>query len=443
MIGGILRPVCEIRDPVHGYIFITELEKKLLDTPVMQRLHYIRQLAGAHYVYPGADHSRFSHSLGVLHLAGVLAAHLAQMEYLSAEDVQMIRAAALLHDVGHGPFSHIYEELLTMYVGKTHEDLTRWLIINTEVADILKDYGYDPKDVADLAIGRFKVKDSGRDFINQIISSPFDVDKMDFLVRDSHFTGVEYGVVDVYRLIYSMDVIEGKLALRLPGALSAIEAFLIARYEMFKAVYFHRTVRSAEIMLIKAMDGAKNELGLIDFKSPEEYLLLDDSWVLSGLRRISKDSSLQKDEDLKIAAMFYKMLESRRLLKCAHEAIIHLRDRFMASLLIRPEIRRHLEKEVADKAGIDSSKVIIDVPTVPSIPYTPRQLEPFEIPVFELDHEGKPIKKKLTDLSTIINVLQGYVDVARVYTFPEHRALVAKVAKEVFGEGHSLLSVSV
>ncbi len=434
-----MKPVAEIRDPIHGYILITDVEKALIDNPVFQRLHYIRQLAGAHYVYPGADHSRFSHSLGVMHLAGVMANYLMEKGYLDVDDVQMIRIAGLLHDIGHGPFSHVYEELLVAYKDKTHEDLTEWLITETIVKDILNDHGYDPNKVAKLSVGKLNNKE--KLFINQIISSPFDADKMDFLVRDSHFTGVEYGYIDIYRLIYSLDVVEDNLAIRLPGALQALEAFIIARYEMFKAVYFHRTVRSVEVMILKAMDFAKEDLNLLNFNTPNEFLRLDDSWVLVKLREIAHDPSLQKTEELKIAAKYYSMLESRNLLKCAYETILHVRDSFMINLLMKPRIRHQLETEIAAKANIDPSMVIIDFPTVPSIPYTPRQLEPFDVPVFEVSENGKRVRRRISDISELVNVLRGYMDVARIYTFPEYRKVVAQAARETFGSS-SLLSVS-
>ena len=435
-----MKPVIEIRDPVHGYILITDVEKALIDTRVFQRLHYIKQLAGAHYVYPGADHSRFGHSLGVMHLAGVMANHLLEKGYLDVDEVEMIRIAALLHDIGHGPFSHVYEELLVAYKDKTHEDMTEWLILGTELKDILNDYGYDPARIAKLAVG--KLNDKDKRFVNQIISSPFDADKMDFLVRDSHFTGVEYGYVDVYRLIYSLDVVEGNLAIRLPGALQALEAFIIARYEMFKAVYFHRTVRSVEVMLLKAMDYGKDVLNLLSFKSPEEYLLLDDSWVLVKLRDLSSSLGDKGAENLRLAVKYYTMLESRKLLKCAYEVILHVKDSFMINLLTKPHIRHHLEAEIAARANVDPSAVIIDFPTVPSIPYTPRQLEPFDIPVFEIEEDGSKRRRRISDISELVSVLRGYMDVARIYTFPEHRKAVAQAAKDTFGSSSSLLSVS-
>ena len=198
----------EIRDPIHGYIFINDVERDLIDTRPVQRLRGIKQLAGAHLTYPGGEHSRFSHSLGVMHLAGVLANRFVQLGYLSEDDLQKARIAGLLHDVGHGPFSHMYEEILDKYRHMTHEDVAQWLIKKSELSDVLKKHGYSPGELSELSVGR--LEKTKKPFLNQIIASQFDVDIMDYLVRDSYFTGVEYGKVDNYRLIDSIDIIDNK-----------------------------------------------------------------------------------------------------------------------------------------------------------------------------------------------------------------------------------------
>lgn len=413
----------EIRDPVHGYILITEVERAVIDSYVVQRLHRVKQLAGAQYTYPGAEHSRFSHSLGVLHLAGELAEHLAVKGFLDEDEVQKVRLAGVLHDVGHGPFSHLYEEISLKYLGKTHEDLAEWLIRESELKDILGGYGYEAKEISQLAVGRLG---GVKPYLSEVIASTVDVDKMDFLVRDSYFTGVEYGLIDIYRLIYSTEVIDGHLAVEVPGALYALEAYLVARYEMFKALYFHRSVRSAEVMIVKAMDYAYKELGLVDFKGVEDFLALDD-WFVSTRLGMMKDF---KDRHIQMALTFLNMLNRRQLLKCSYETTIHLKDRFMASLLTREDFRRRMEEEIARKAGIDPSSIIIDVPTVPSIPYNPHQIDPMEIPIFSKEtRERLP----LSTVSDLVNPLKGYVDILRAYTFPQYRKQVEKASKEVLG----------
>ncbi len=425
-----LKMLSDIRDPVHGYIFITEIERKLIDTVILQRLHNVRQLAGAQLCYPGADHTRFGHSLGVMHLAGLLAERLVDQGYLERDAVQEMRLAGLLHDIGHGPFSHIYEEISIKHLGKNQEDLSTWLVINSEISEILSEYGYDVQRMSRLCVG--KNEEESHPFVNQIISGPVDVDKMDFLIRDSHFTGVEYGRVDTRRLLYSLEVSNSSLTVS-ETALYALEAFLIARYEMFKAVYYHRTVRAAEVMLMRAMEYAHEELGLTTFKTSEEFLQLDDYYVTTRLRMLKGS----REKRLRSAYRLMEMFDRRELLKCACERIVHVRDKFMANILTRPSVRREIEEEIAEKAGVSADSVIVDTPTLPSVPYNPRLIDPLEIPILT---EAGTIR--LSDVSGLINVLKVYLDVVRVYTDAASREKVTKASTKIFGEGPVSTQVS-
>ncbi len=266
----------EIKDPVYGYVYITEAEKKVIDSFPLQRLRRLRQLAGAEFVYPGANHTRFEHSIGVMYLAGLLVGKPNLTQHLSQDRAQMIRIAALLHDVGHGPFSHVFEHLLVKFLGKTHEDMNVWVVRESELKDTINDLGYDPKVVAKLSVGWLHEPKGA--FMDQIIRSAVDVDKLDFVVRDTHHTGAAYGYVDIFRIIHMLDVIDENLAVDL-GALSALESFILARIESFKSIYFHRVGRAAQIMIATAMEAAKDDLGLVSFKTPEDYLALDDCTV--------------------------------------------------------------------------------------------------------------------------------------------------------------------
>ncbi|MEM3377549.1 MAG: HD domain-containing protein, partial [Candidatus Bathyarchaeia archaeon] len=256
----------EIKDPVHGYVYITEAEKELIDSYPMQRLRRLRQLAGSEYVYPGANHTRFEHCVGTMYLAGKVVENPNISRLVGDEEANLARIAALLHDVGHGPFSHVFEQLLIRDLEKTHEDITSWIIEKSELGDKLAKMGYKPAEAAKLAVG--KLHKPGKAFLDQIISSAVDVDKQDFIVRDTFHTGAEYGFIDVFRLIHAVDVLGEDLAVEV-GALSALEAFMIARIESFKSIYFHRVGRAAQIMLAMAMEKANKELGLTAFKTPE------------------------------------------------------------------------------------------------------------------------------------------------------------------------------
>src|SRR5690349_21295398 len=170
-----------IKDPVHGYVRISEAEKTIIDTRPLQRLRRLRQLAGSEFVYPAANHSRFEHVPGAMHLAGSLSEVL--QTYLDDHDREELRLAGLLHDIGHGPFSHVFEPLVVRYLKKTHEDFVPWLVEETEVAEGLERAGFDAHRIGQLAVGR--LRDKKRPYLDQIISSSVDIDKMDFLVRDS------------------------------------------------------------------------------------------------------------------------------------------------------------------------------------------------------------------------------------------------------------------
>ena len=180
----------EIKDPVHGYVYITQAEKDIIDSYPMQRLRRLRQLAGSEYVYPGANHTRFEHSLGVMYLSGKALENPNISRLVTDEESEVSRIAALLHDVGHGPFSHVFEQLLIKNLDKTHEDITTWIVEKSEIKDKLAKIGYDANEVSKLAVG--KLRKPGKAFLDQVISSAVDVDKQDFIVRDTFHTGAEY-----------------------------------------------------------------------------------------------------------------------------------------------------------------------------------------------------------------------------------------------------------
>ena len=418
----------EIKDPVYGYVYITEAEKEVIDSFPLQRLRRLRQLAGAEFVYPGANHTRFEHSIGVMYLAGLLAENPNLTQHLSEDNTQMIRIAALLHDVGHGPFSHIFEHLLVKFLDKTHEDMNVWVVQESELKDTINELGYDPNVVAKLSVGR--LHKPGGAFMDQIIRSAVDVDKLDFVVRDTHHTGAEYGYVDVFRIIHMLDVIDENLAVDL-GALSALESFILARIESFKSIYFHRVARAAQIMIAEAMEVAKDELGLVDFKSPEDYLAFDDYTVWAMLKKCKKSRGIIEN------------LERRRLLKCAYDQTFYVRDKTVSSIFSVEKVRNQIRDQIASEAGVKPESVMIDVPTLPSVPYRHSVLlEPMEIPVFYKTRDGRKVPQRLSDISGIFDVLKGFINILRVYTREEYREKVGEAAAKMLGGVPSSAKIS-
>ncbi len=418
----------EIKDPVHGYVYITEAEKQIIDTYPVQRLRRLRQLAGSEYVYPGANHTRFEHSLGVMHLAGIMVENPYLSRYFNEEDYQLIRIAALLHDVGHGPFSHIFEHLLVKFLNKTHEDINVWIVKKSELKEVVGKFGFNVDEVAKLSVGRLHKPNWV--FMDQIIRSAVDVDKLDFVIRDTFHTGAQYGYVDVFRLIQTIDVLEQNLAVDL-GALSSLESFILARIESFKSIYFHRVGRAVQLMLAMAMEEAKDELGLVDFKTPEDYLAYDDFSVWTMLKKSKKSRKI------------IEKLERRRLLKCAYDQTFYVRDKTVSSIFSVQEIRNQLRDQIAEEAGVDSQLVVIDVPTLPSVPYSHSVLlEPMEIPVFTRTRGGTKIPQRLSDISGMFDILKGFINILRVYTDEEHREKVGGAAEKLLGSIPSSAKIS-
>ena len=407
-----------IKDPIYGYIRLTEVEKSIIDTLAVQRLRRIRQLAGAEYVYPAANHTRFEHVLGTMYLAGVVAENLPVQ--LSSKERQKVRLAALLHDVGHAPFSHLFEPLLVKYLNRNHEDMSSWIIANSGLTDTISAQGFEPKELSGLAVG--KLSKPEKPFLRQIISSSFDVDKMDFVVRDSYHTGAGYGSVDVFRLIYTMDILDGNLAMDIT-ALPTLESLIIARLESFRAIYFHRACRAVQMMLLKALDAAKEDLEILRVKTPEEYLQWDDYTVWSRL--ITSPNSRD----------ILKALSERKLLKCAYEKTFFAKDELVSSMFTNESVRLKLEEEIAANANVPASDVGVDVPSLPSVPYHyALQIGPSDIPIFSKTRSGEKVPERITELSKVVEQLSLFMNIIRIYTKHSYREKVSKAAAKVLGE---------
>ena len=240
-----MRPICVImankrkiiNDPVFGFLTIpNELVYDVLQHPYVQRLNRIRQLGLSYLVYPGAMHSRFGHSLGAMHLMQEAVYSLRQKGVtITEEEETSAMIAILLHDVGHGPFSHVLEH--TIVDGVTHEDISLLMMerINEDLAK--KQPSKDGKPL-DIAIAIFK-NEYPKHFLHQLISSQLDVDRMDYLCRDSFFTGVQEGRVASERLLKMLDVRDDRLVVQVKGIYS-VEKFLVARRLMYWQVYLHK-----------------------------------------------------------------------------------------------------------------------------------------------------------------------------------------------------------
>ncbi|HEV2137939.1 MAG TPA: HD domain-containing protein [Nitrososphaerales archaeon] len=415
--------VAEIRDPVHGYVKITEIERELIDSPFIQRLRRIHQLAGAYLVYPGAIHTRFEHVVGAMHVAGQIAEALVAASHLDADTVQEVRVAALLHDIGHGPFSHMYEEVISGKEAVSHEEISQRIITETSIRDTLNRNGFSPKKMSDFAVGRQKSKPP---FMNEVIAGSLSADMMDYLPRDSYFTGVEYGKVDAQRVIDSLQVAEGHLVID-DAALNAFEVMLLARYEMFKAVYFHRTVRAAELMLVRSMKLADNVLGLTDLSDLERYLELTDEVVLHRL--VTLESS---KPDLKEAKRLALDFRDRRLVKCVFEKLVQRRERTVGQIFADEDARDSVVSEIASAARVDPSQVYLDVPTTPSVPYTYSKDVLTAVGLLKVEGSKRVVKAVPLHKLPLVGSIAGFMDMVRVYTPAKSRSAVEKATSQLF-----------
>jgi len=401
----------EITDPIHDFIRLNKTEHEIIDTPVFQRLRRIKQLSGAHLTYPGAQHTRFEHSLGVLHIASMAASSLNSKGLMSSDDIQNIRFAALLHDIGHGPFSHLFEEVLQRKK-QSHEEIGKQIILKSEIGDIISKSGYDKKLIHNLAVGQSRMQ-----YLNEIVSGALSADMMDYLLRDGYFTGAEHAKIDHHRLTHSLDVYKNKLALD-NSALVNFETMLISRFQMFKAVYFHKTVRAGEVMLLEAMSLAGNELGLSSLKM-DEYVKLTDEVVLEKLMSLPETNS-----DLKAARKIATDYQDRKLFKCVFE-------RSLSGKSLSKKRLEEIKQKIAKKSKINPNQIFIDTSTTSSIPLTPSKKESKSI-ILTRKEVKKTIAKEIP-ISEIplVSSMSKVMNILRVYTPASHRRKIEIATKSI------------
>ena len=402
----------DIVDPIHDFIRVYDHELKIIDTPMFQRLRRIRQLSGAHLTYPAAQHTRFEHSLGVMHIASQAGQALNEKGILKSYDIEVLRLAGLLHDIGHGPFSHLFEEIIQQK-NFSHEDFGREIILKSEIGDSLSKNGYDKKLITKVAFG-----DSKLQYMNEIISGALSADMMDYLLRDGYFTGAEHAQIDHKRITQSLDVHQKKLALE-RSALYSFESMMHSRYQMFKAVYFHKTVRAAEVMLLEALRLSDDEFGFTSFNI-NEYVKLTDEYVLSTL--ISSKSS-----KLKRARQFAEDYQNRKLLKCVFERILTSRTNLGKART------NELRTSISKKSRVDESEIFVDSSVTPSIPLAPSKNESKYI-ILITNENGKSTAQEMPiSQIPVVSAISGFMNILRIYTHQKNRKKVEIAAKSILG----------
>jgi uncharacterized protein len=365
----------EIRDPIHGFISYDPVEEKIINSGLFQRLRNIKQLALASYVYPGAHHTRFEHSIGAMHLAGKVA------EKLGLDTkVRILRLAGLLHDIGHGPFSHISEQILEKYAGdipkkykadNAHELMSILLIkYHPDINSIL-----GQSDIDDIT--QLLQKQSKRSVEKDIISGPIDVDKIDYLLRDSYFAGVHYGSFDQAKVIDSfISVNMGTDGVTLgidEEGIYSVEQLLLAKYHMNAQVYQHRIRRITDAMLVRGIEFAIQEgiQGIRDIFFIKDTAEFVKSYVESNDDNLF-DIILSKGKGA--ALKYYQRIKERRLLK--EVFFININDRVFPDPIILDHIRQISDEQINSIVGeasstfsfrdnkVDNDLIIVDKQTV-------------------------------------------------------------------------------
>jgi HD superfamily phosphohydrolase len=415
------------RDPVHNIIRLQtdsdegDLMMRLIDAAEFQRLRRIKQLGLGLYTYQGAEHSRFTHSLGALHLMTRVLDRLSETYSIDPNDRVAARAAALLHDVGHGSFSHVMEKVLNFH----HERWTVQVILDqqSEIGELLRSHSNDlPQKVASIIEGKFQPS-----ALAQLVSSQLDVDRMDYLLRDSLMTGAKYGIYDLEWIINALaiDEAEDRVYVQARGVY-AVEEYLQARYYMFRQVYFHRTLRSAEAVLRSII---RRALHLLDegeevwhaegtafekilrreVLSISEHMQVDDSDFVFHIKQWQKSSD-------KILSELSRRFVSRRLFKAVD---LDMPSEQQAEFLVTA-------RQAVERAGFDPDYYFIEdrASDVPYYSYYETEKSEPKTHIFVESGYASPRIREISEVSDVVRGLQHAYELHRVCFPAEVKAAV-------------------
>jgi HD superfamily phosphohydrolase len=428
-----------IQDTIFGSMRFERPFLDLMETLEIQRLNGIRQLGLTYLVFPGANHTRIEHSLGCCHLAQ----RMSEVLNLPEEERLSVSTAALLHDIGHGPFSHMLEYYISEISGLDHMLLAKKVIRGEEemisasekeqfggipsVPDVLEKHGLDPKLVAEIVMGSrelgfSKLSDFGgkkpsesRKYLSQMIHGSVDVDQLDYLLRDSHYTGVAHGVIDVDRLIQTIQIVDNSVVTDKKG-ISSVEGMFVARALMYSSVYFHKTVRVAELMLARAVERAAEP----DYERIQRMV---DSELMSWL---VAQGGLQRDMAMRIK--YRKLLKKAYILE---EKELSGDKREVLTKLTDSKRRRTAEDAIADRANAKRGEVILDMPR-PELLVTEPRMNQLDVKILD----GKKVRpmRRMSGLGRTLQKREVSDWMLLVSCDSKHREAVAKaVPKVIFG----------
>lgn len=379
-----------IRDPLYGFVSLTHQELEIIDTAIFRRLQFIKQLSHAYVAYPSAIHTRFEHLLGTLHVSDMMAKELC----LDVDQTRTVRLSCLLHDIGHGPFSHLFEQVLekiNVDINEPHERISKIMIeSDPEIDNILKS---DKNGVLELLTRDFTstTEIHMKSLYADIVSSGLDADKLDYLRRDSYHIGAAYGNFDFHRIIHNIDstiisdmpandtISSYNICIDKKGK-DALESYRLARYLMHAQVYEHHARLSADQMFLRALDIAINDESVIDKdllklkpNNNEEFLK-----YYKSLNDFSIYEKILQDSEAKISKEILENIRHRKLLKRACEFTpgdlcgrAHIIDRLVA---MSSAEYAEMSSEIAEKLGISTHEIIFHKSTINNKLYKQGQL---------------------------------------------------------------------
>lgn len=432
-----------IRDPLYGFINLSEREVQLISTPFFHRLTRIKQLAHTYLVYPSSVHTRFEHSIGNLHIADRMCSVL----NIKDRKREVTRIAALIHDIGHGPFSHLFEEILIHINGKefSHEQITKSILENNEeIGEILKgNYNSEFEQIENIYDDVLTVFDKKKDYdniIRSIISSQIDSDKLDYLRRDSYHTGSTYGIFDLERILSTLQTAldeNTEYIVIKPKGIPALEGFRIARYSLYTQVIQHHTRLITDQMFLRALELAIFSENIVDkekfvFKGREPtflktYLELDDCSIY--------DMLLDESNKDKLSFKIIHDLKNRILFKRAYENELDKIGFAKSTAIIKnPSFLKNYESQLSSKTGIPKELIIIFVSSnelgLKGYRSSRESIKSDEMPFLYLDNDGKV--KPLDDKFAIV-AKQNIPSKIYVCTNKENVSRLSPACKELFG----------
>lgn len=434
-----------IYDEIYGYIPLTEVELEIVDHPLFQRLSNIRQLGTAYRVFPGAQHTRFSHSLGVMHIMDKMINSKNLTDRITLEDKQKLRIAALVHDIGHYPLSHVVETVMTEHNARKerkHEKLGEYIVKKSSIADVFKNHEIEPDEVAQIFTG-----ESPEPLFNQLISSGLDADRIDYLLRDSVHTGVAYGRFDLNRLIHTLSLDKNEQLCVEKSGIHAVEGYVIGRYLMWATVYTHRVINAfneiVEHICEKCIGSTFNSYDLLQKlvrEEESEFARFNDHYLFASIFH-------EETEDKYVNALNMMFLE-RTVLAVAKEMQelteegIGRREYFLLDQFKKEnKITELAEKSQVPKEWIFHNSSRTQMPSLKPLVEWPIQEEEEEQAQREMskviriaDQTGKSTPLVQNKRSIVYYLKNMSLDKVRIYTKEEYCEQLKKVLDQELAE---------